>query len=103
MHFWCSIEARSKNVKQACVFSPGYEFVAASGVQRVHVTARVVKRPVPQVFSQLEGHLPLGQSHLFTVPHIHLTAKIKHQNLQHKKHNNHRHPVSTASNLIKPF
>lgn len=44
-----------------CVyFPPGYECVVASRVQRVDVTARVVKQPVPEVFGELEGDFPLG-------------------------------------------
>lgn len=64
------------------LLSPGYERVAAAGVQRVDVTAGVVKRPVPEVFGELEGHFPLSKNHLFAVPHIHLTAEVKHQHLQ---------------------
>jgi len=63
------------------VFSPGYERVAAAGIQRVDVAAGVVERPVPQMFGELEGDLPLGEGHLFPVPHIHLAAEVKHQHL----------------------
>lgn len=62
-------------------FSPGNECVAASWVQRVDVTAGVVKYPVPEVFGKLEGYFPLSKRHLFTVPHVHLTAKVKDQHL----------------------
>lgn len=41
-------------------FPPGYERVVASRVQRVDVTARIVKQPVPEVFGELEGDFPLG-------------------------------------------
>lgn len=61
--------------------SPWYECVAASRVQWVDVTAGVVKHPVPEVFGQLEGYFSLSKRHLFTVPHVHLTAKVKDQNL----------------------
>lgn len=61
---------------------PGYERVAASRVQRVDVTAGVVKHPVPKVLGKLEGHFPLGQRHLFTMPNVHLTAEVKDQHLQ---------------------
>lgn len=63
-------------------FSPGYECIAASGVQRVDITAGVVKHPVPEVFGELEGYFPLSEGHLFTVPHVHLTAKVEDQHLR---------------------
>lgn len=59
----------------------GYEWVALSRVQWVDVTVGVVEGSVPQMFSQLEGHLPLCQRHFLPVPDIHLTAEVKHQNL----------------------
>ena len=60
---------------------PGDECVASSRIQGVDVTVGVVEGAVPQVLGQLQGHLPLGQSHLTAVPHIHLTAKVKDQHL----------------------
>lgn len=69
-------------VKKRLINPPGYERIAASGVQWVDVTAGVVKRAVPQVFGELEGDFPLGQSHVLTVPHVHLAAEVKHQHLQ---------------------
>lgn len=62
-------------------FSPGNEGVAAPGVQGVDVTAGVVKHSVPEVFGELEGYFSLSKGHLFTVPHVHLAAKVKDQHL----------------------
>lgn len=59
----------------------GYEWVALSGVQWVDVTVCVVEGAVPQVLGQLEGHLPLCQRHFLSMPYVHLTTKVKHQNL----------------------
>lgn len=58
-----------------------YEWVALSWVQWVDVTVGVVKSSIPQMFSQLEGYLPLCQRHFLPVPDIHLTSEVKHQNL----------------------
>ena len=80
----------SRKTNTACLWSSEcvsllwYEWVALSWIQWVDVTVRIVKGAIPQVFSQLEGHLPLRQSHFLPMPNVHLTAKIKHQHL-HKK------------------
>lgn len=79
--------------------SPGYECVAASGVQWVDVTAGVVKCPVPEVFGELKSHFPLSQDHLFAVPHIHLTAKVKHQHLQQTQHSDKNSETESGVNL----
>lgn len=60
----------------------GYEWIALSWVKWVDVTVCVVEGAVPQVLGQLEGHLPLRKRHFLPVPYVHLTAKVKHQNLQ---------------------
>lgn len=72
-----------------CVcFLPWYEFVAASRVQWVDVTARVVEYTIPEVFGELESHFLLGQCHFFTMPNIHLTAEVEHEHLQDVQHKN---------------
>lgn len=68
--------------------SLGNERVTLPGVQRVDVTVGVVECAVPQMFSELEGHFPLRQSHLLPVPYVHLTAKVKDQHLDKNQYIN---------------
>lgn len=83
------------------VFILGYEWVALSRVERVDVTVGVVKGAVPQVLGQLKGHLPLCQCHFLSMPYIHLTAKVKDQNL-HTKHSLFFKPSSTRVHCCLP-
>lgn len=60
---------------------PWYESVVSSGVQRVDVTVGIIEGAVPKMFGQLKRHLPLCQCHLFTVPDVNFTTKVKHKHL----------------------
>lgn len=79
-----------------CVSLLWNEWVTLSWVQWVDVTVCVVEGAVPEMLGQLESNLPLRQSHFLPMPDIHLTAKVKHQNL----HNNPKNRQDEVSIVI---
>lgn len=56
--------------------------IGAGCVQRVDPAVAEVVAAVVQLLSQFDRHLPVSQRHVFAMPDVHFTAKIKHQHLE---------------------
>lgn len=60
--------------------------VALRGIQRVDPAVAVVVGSRPHLVSQLEGDTPPAGGNVLSVPQVHLTAEIKHQDLDTHTH-----------------